>query len=80
MTSSSMTRLLHFGYKVVDIGTGDMFPIFPIHESLQAYSGVDFSPPKKKISRKFSNLQDFTLETRLMNTGRDCGLEEKVQN
>ena len=60
-----MTRLLHFGYKFVDIDIGEIFPNFPLHESLQAYSGVDLSPFKEKISKEVLNLKDLPLETHI---------------
>jgi hypothetical protein len=43
-TPATMARALGFGYYMVDIDLlGEMFLNFPLHETLQRYSGVDFS-------------------------------------
>ena len=47
--SGTMTRLLSFGYRVVDMDIGEMFLNFPLHPSLQAYSGVDLSSFKAEL-------------------------------
>ena len=47
--SNTMTRLLSFGYRVVDIDLGEMFLNFPLHPSMQMISGVDLSPFKQEL-------------------------------
>ena len=47
--SRTMTRLLSFGYRVVDIDIGEMFPNFPLHHLLRSYSGVDLTPLKDSL-------------------------------
>jgi hypothetical protein len=42
-TPATAARSLGFGYYMVDIDLGEMFLNFPLHETLQRYSGVDFS-------------------------------------
>ena len=42
--SNTITRLLSFGYRVVDIDIEEMFPNFPLHQSLRSYSGLDLPP------------------------------------
>ena len=42
-TPAAAARVLGFGYYMVDIDLGEMFLNFPFHETLQRYSGVDFS-------------------------------------
>jgi hypothetical protein len=41
-TPATAARLLGYGYYMVDIDLGEMFLNFPLHASLQQYSGVDF--------------------------------------
>lgn len=41
--TNTMTRLLSFGYRTVDVDIGEMFLNFPLDQSLQAYPGVDLS-------------------------------------
>ena len=41
--SATMTRLLSFGYRVVDIDIGEMCPNFTLHHSLRKYSGMDLT-------------------------------------
>ena len=41
--SATMTRLLSFGYRVVDMDIGEMFPNFPLHHSLWKCSGMDLT-------------------------------------
>ena len=43
-TSTTLTRLLSYDYKVVDVDIGEMFPNFPIHDSLKNVVGIDLSP------------------------------------
>ena len=47
--SGTMTRLLSFGYRVVDMDIGEMFLNFPLHKTLQPYSGVDLSLFKAEL-------------------------------
>ena len=47
--ASTMVRLLHFNYAVVDIDLGEMFLNFPIHESLQDSVGIDLTPFCKQL-------------------------------
>ena len=42
--SNTMTRLLSFGYRVVDIDIGEKFLNFPLYRTLQSCSGVDLTP------------------------------------
>jgi hypothetical protein len=42
-TPATAARTLGYGYYMVDIDLGEMFLNFPLHESLQRFSGVDFS-------------------------------------
>ena len=50
--SSTVTRLLSFGYRVVDMDIGEMFLNFPLHKSLRSSSGVDLSPLRQVLSDK----------------------------
>ena len=47
--SNTMTRLLSFGYRCVDVDIGEMFWNFPLHPELQLYSGVDLTPFRDNI-------------------------------
>lgn len=47
--SNTMTRLLSFGYRCVDVDIGEMFWNFPLHPVLQLYSGVDLTPFRENI-------------------------------
>ena len=49
--SNTMTILLSFGYRVVDMDIGDFFPIFPIHPSLRSHSGIDVSPIRQALEK-----------------------------
>ena len=42
--STTMTRLLSYNYKVVDMDLGEMFLNFPIHNTLKYHVGVDLTP------------------------------------
>ena len=58
--ASSMTRVLGFNYKAVDLDLGEMFLNFPLHKELVSYSGMDLSPYKRDLtefikSTKFEN-------------------------
>ena len=45
--SNTMTRLLSFGYRAVDVDLGEMFLNFPLDHVLQGYSGIDLSMFRK---------------------------------
>jgi hypothetical protein len=45
----SAIQLLDFGYYSVDLDLGEMFLNFPLHESLQAYSGIDLTMYQEKL-------------------------------
>ena len=47
--SGSMTRILSFGYAVVDIDLGEMFLNFPIHKQLHKSVGIDLTPFKNQL-------------------------------
>ena len=60
-----MNRLLNFEYKVVDIDISEMFPNFPLHKVSQVYLGVDLSPFKERMCKKFSDLENLSTESQL---------------
>ena len=62
-SSSTMTRLLSFGYKVVDMDIGEMFLNFPLHQSLRPSSGIDLSPLRLTLKNK-DMIPPFTLSDR----------------
>lgn len=62
--SSTMVRLLHFGWKAIDIDLGEMFLNFPIHRLLLAYSGIDLTQFRAEIEKDFPELIPF-LETKI---------------
>ena len=64
-SSSSMTRLLSYGYKVVDIDLGEMFLNFPLHNCLKAFCGVDLTPFKRQIFNQFPHLREQYQKGRL---------------
>ena len=43
-TPSAAIRLLDFNYFSVDVDLGEMFLNYPLHSSLQPYSGIDVTP------------------------------------
>jgi len=47
--ASSMTRVLGYNYKAVDLDLGEMFLNFPLDKKLVSYSGMDLSPYKKDL-------------------------------
>ena len=63
--SSSMTRLLSFGYKAVDIDLGEMFLNFPLHHSVQDLCGVDLTPFKEQLFTQYPLLRKQHHDTRL---------------
>lgn len=48
-TPRSAIRLLDFSTYSVDLDLGEMFLNFPLHESIQEYSGIDLGPFKKEL-------------------------------
>lgn len=48
-TARSAVRLLDFNFYAVDMDLAEMFLNFPLHESLQPYSGVDLTPYKTAL-------------------------------
>ena len=55
-TADSLLRITHFNSKYVDLDLGEMFLNFPLHPELQPYSGVDLSPFKAELKRRFPTL------------------------
>ena len=51
LMSKTMTRLLSFGYKVVDMDVRKIFPNFPLHHSLRNYLGIDLPPLNDSLKR-----------------------------
>jgi len=47
--ANSMTRVLGYNYKAVDLDLGEMFLNFPLDKKLISYSGMDLSPYKKDL-------------------------------
>jgi hypothetical protein len=47
---TSAQRTLDYNYYSVDMDLGDMFLNFPLHKSLQRYSGVDVTPYKEELN------------------------------
>jgi len=47
--ASSMTRVLGYNYKAVDLDLGEMFLNFPLDKKLVSYSGMDLSPYKNDL-------------------------------
>lgn len=62
--SSTMTRLLHYGWKVVDIDLGEMFLNFHLHRLLIPYSGVDLTQFRDELKTEFPEYAD-KLEDRI---------------
>ena len=67
-----MTRLLSYGYEVVDLDIGEMFLKFPLHKSMIPYSGIDISPFQKELVRDFPELGEWLSEKRLLTTWTRC--------
>jgi len=63
--SSSMTRLLSFGYKAVDIDLGEMFLNFPLHHSVHDLCGVDLTPVKEQLFTQYPLLRKQYHDTKL---------------
>jgi len=47
--ASSMTRVLGYNYKAVDIDLGELFLNFPLDKKLVSYSGMDLTPYKDDL-------------------------------
>ena len=56
--ASSMTRVLGYNYKSVDIDLGEMFLNFPLDPQLIPYSVMDITPFREKILESYPNLPD----------------------
>ena len=54
--SPTMTRLLHYDYRYVDLDVGECFLNFGIHKGLIPYSGMDLTCFKKQIKRDFPDM------------------------
>ena len=52
-TSDSFANAITFDYQMVDIDLGEMFDNFPLHETMQATSGLDLSPFREQIKKAF---------------------------
>ena len=82
--SGTMTRLLSFGYRVVDMDIGEMFLNFPLHHTLQAYSGVDLSIFKTELKMLLPHLlpQKVRQGTRLAATWTRlwCGMRQSPEH
>jgi hypothetical protein len=48
-TARTALRSLDFNYFSVDMDLGDMFLNFPLHSTLQSYSGIDLTPLKEPL-------------------------------
>ena len=64
--SNTMTRLLSFGYRVVDVDLGEMFLNFPLDPLLRNYSGIDLSMFRNELSTEIP--QPFQTSKRLSAT------------
>ena len=56
-TSSSMTRVLNYNYKSVDIDLGELFLNFPLDPKLTNYSVMDVSHLRNEIKQNLPHLQ-----------------------
>ena len=56
-SSSSMTRVLGYNYKSVDLDLGEMFLNFPLDPILRRYSGMDITFARKTISERLPLLK-----------------------
>ena len=56
-TADSMSRSIGFNYKFVDLDLGEMFLNFPLHQSLQNYSGVDITPFRKELLEQLPEIK-----------------------
>ena len=70
-TAKSMTRVLGYSYKSVDLDLGEMFLNFPLHPSLQAYSGVDLTPFKRQLDAHLPDLKWYHPDKRFVTWTRD---------
>ena len=57
--ASSMTRVLGYNYKAVDLDLGEMFLNFPLDKKLVSYSGMDSSPYKNDLLEFLPSAQIF---------------------
>ena len=66
--SSTMTRVLHYGYKVVDLDIGECFLNFNLHADLVPYSGIDLTHFRSEIQKQFPEYKDCLKEKRIAAT------------
>ena len=62
-TSTALTWLFSYDYKVVDAYIGEIFPNFPIHESLKHVIGIDLLPFPDDISKTPSHQRTQKFES-----------------
>ena len=55
-TSASMTRVLSYNYKAVDIDLGEMFLNFPLDPQLRSFSGMDITHFKPNVRSQLPHL------------------------
>jgi len=74
--ASSMTRVLGFNYKAVDLDLGEMFLNFPLHKKLVSYSGMDLTPYKRDLNEfiKASKVKEKTNNLYVVNGRNWMGL------
>lgn len=68
----TMTRALHFNYRVVDIDLGEMFINFPLHPTLIPYSGIDVTPFKDDILKHYPEFKTYKSDRRLFCAWTRC--------
>lgn len=56
--AASMTRVLGFNYKAVDLDLGEMFLNFPLDKKLVSFSGMDLTPYKKDLSEFYQKTEN----------------------
>ena len=64
-TSRTVTRLLTYDYRTVDVDIGEMFLNFPLHEELRMHSGLDLTPFRVWLTRDFPHLKVFLSKPRI---------------
>ena len=57
-TPKSMTRILGFNYKAVDIDLGEMFLNFPLDRKLISFSGMDVTPFRAELEGSFKHISN----------------------
>ena len=66
--SATMTRVLHYGYKFVDLDIGECFLNFNLHSDLIPYSAIDLSHFRQEIHTKFPEFRGLLKVTRIDGT------------